>query len=262
MTLPVRKFTHLGRIVSFAYPTHRVLIGLCALAGIAGWLVAGAGAGATAATVFLAWALSREIDPDRPGLSLVAAAGAGGLVVATGATSLAGLGMAMLAARIVARSTGASPLLTDIGAVGVAAGIVSRTPLGWSTGLGVAAAIALDTMLERPAPRPHAWLALAVGVAVTLAAVLSGALPQAWTPPEAVTLAAVAAVVALAVTAGRRPPMSEDDRGDPLVAERVVVARWTAVASVALGALAGGAPAAAAWPALVALLVSLSPTRR
>lgn len=206
-------------------------------------------------TVFLCWAIVRELDPDHPVAAVLAGAAAGMATVATSASPIAALAGLMVASRVLTRSTGLRPLLTDIVAVGAFAGIFARTPAAWAVGLGVAAAVALDSNLPEPAPDRRIWLAGAVGVAVTLTAVMSGALAAAWQLPDLTTLVLMAAGTGLIMTAPAQTLQSKTDfRAIPVDPTRLLTARRLAAGALVLGTLVGGlAHAQASWPAWIAL---------
>lgn len=254
----MRRFTHLTRTLSLVYPTHRALLGLVVVGAVGGWVnpVASPPAEAMfrgAATVALAWLLVRELEPDRAGMALWGAAAAGAAAVLTGASDLAALAVLMLGSRILMRSTGLVPFLTDVVAVGLIAGVFARTPLAWAAGLAAAFAVALDTNHDHPSPPRYTWLVLAIGVAVTVSAVFSGALDLIWTWPGWFTGVVAAAGIGLLPTAPRQPS-SRNDVGDPFDPVRVRTSRLLAVLAVGLGTLAGGgAYAEATWPAWIAL---------
>ncbi|MFP3914202.1 MAG: hypothetical protein ACLFWM_04955, partial [Actinomycetota bacterium] len=201
-----------------------------------------------AATVAVTWMLVRELSPDGAGTALVTAAAAGAVAVLVGEADVAALASLMLASRILVRSTGLVPLLTDVVAVGVFGGVFARTPLAWAAGLAVAAAIALDTDQPDPAPARHVWLALAVGVAVTITAVFSHALELLWRPPGLVTVVLALAGMALLLIAPRAPS-SPDDAGGPCHPGRVRAARLLAAGAALLGTLVGGGlHGSQSWP--------------
>lgn len=210
----------------------------------------------TAGTVFLAWALTRELDPDQPVTAVVAAVGAGTAVVITGQTSLIALASLTVATRILTRSTGSWPLMSDLAVVGVLAGVLARTPLAWAAGMALAAAIAVDTTMTRPAPARHIWLALATGVAVTVTAVVSDALTTGWQAPGTATIIIASAAAVLGVVAPLGPITSVGDhRNLPLEHSRVLASRRLAVGALVMGTLTGGGQASeASWPGWAALV--------
>ena len=254
--------THLGRPIDITSASNRWVVGLTVAGAVAGLALPGDRSPVrsmieTALTVFLTWALVRELAPDQPTHASVAAVLSGAISVWSADTSLIALGGLMLAARILVRTTGLWPRLTDILAVGVMVGVFARTPLAWATGLAVAAAIALDTGLSKPAPSSHTWLAAAVGVAVTLSAVLSDALPRTWASPPLLAIAAMAAVAVAIWLAPVLPLVSTVDYGsERLEPNRLLVARRLITATLAVGVAAGGTVAApSSYPAWVALAV-------
>src|SRR5690606_28173352 len=75
----VRRFTHLGRTVSLAHPTHRALLALMAVGAVGGWInpvdhSPAVGMFRAAASVALTWMLVRELSPDGPWIALGGAA--------------------------------------------------------------------------------------------------------------------------------------------------------------------------------------------
>lgn len=209
----------------------------------------------SALTVFLVWALVRELAPDHPASALWIGSLAGGVSIFTGATAPAALAGLMVAGRIVVRTTGASPLLTDIVAVGAFVGVFARTPMAWAAGLAVAAAVAVDTNLPVPAPARHVWLAAAVAVAVTVTAVFSDALGESWRMPGWITVLLAAATLAATFLVPVEWPQTADDRGKQLFVERVRAARnLVAFALLLATAVGGAAHAETTWPAWLALL--------
>ena len=217
---------------------------------------------ASGGTVILVWALTRELDPDRPVAAGIAGALSGAAVVVTGETSLIALTGLLVATRILTRSTGAWPSLTDLAVVGVAVGIFARTPVAWAAGMALAVAVALDTAMVHPAPAHHMWLGLATGVAVTVTAVVSDALNTGWVAPGPASLAIVLVGLVLGWTApvGRIHAVG-DHRNLPLDESRVVAARRLTVAALAVATLTGGTSAWPGWAA-VAGVAALAPWRQ
>lgn len=208
----------------------------------------------TALTVFLVWALARELDPDRPATASIAAVLGGAAALWTGDTSIVGLTGVMLASRILVRTTGAAPLLTDVLWVGVFVGALARDAYAWAAGLAAAAALALDTSLPHPAPGRRLWLAGAIGLSVTLTAVLSGAMPDSWQPPSAAVLAVAVIATVAVLTARSLPLVSTDDRRRPLDPARLRSGRLLVASALMLATLAGGtALGAATVPAWMAV---------
>jgi hypothetical protein len=157
--MKLSKITSIGRPVDFNYPTNRaigilsavVLIGTTLLQLFAGkdlfeaWFW-GVGAGLT---VFLAWALCRELDPDHD-RSAFAAAGLAviGLFV-FGLANLGRLFWLLLAVRVVNRTTGLPATIADSLAVtGLGGWLVYNG--NWGFGVLTVVAFLLDSQLAPP----------------------------------------------------------------------------------------------------------------
>lgn len=258
--------THIGRPIDLSYLSNRLVVILSVVGAATGFFFAGdrnplRAAFDTAMTVFLVWALTREIHPENTHAATAAAVVGGGLSVWTGDTSLIALAGLMLSARVLVRTTGLWPRLSDILVIGIAVGVFARTPLAWATGMAVAVAFAFDTFLPQPAPATHLWLAGAVGTAVTLSAVISGALPDDWTAPAWPILAVMAAIGVAAWVAPVLPLTATADLSDHrLDPRRLQTARRIAIISLAVGVVAGGSPAAPlsypAWASLASVAAS------
>lgn len=147
--------THLGRPLDPRYPSNRTILVLGAVATAAGWfrwstdqlwdsLVA---AGLVGVLVVMAWAFTREIDPDRPTSATIA--GASTLVVAMVVEDIAVLPIVglMVAGRILIRSTGKPPTALDLIALIAGSFILGRTGAGWVAALVLAFATARDRTL-------------------------------------------------------------------------------------------------------------------
>ncbi len=211
-----------------------------------------------ALTVFLSWAMIRELDPDHPVSALVGAGVAAAVSIVAGSTSAVALAALMLTARIVVRSTGLRPLVSDIAVVGVFVGALARTPLVWAMGLALALAVAVDTGLPEPAPQRNVWLAGAIGLAVTLTAVISDALRVSWSLPGTTTVGLAVAGLALMVLAPADRVRSVcDHRPTALHPERLRTARLIAAGALTVGTVVGGAAhAAMSWPGWVGIIAA------
>lgn len=217
--------THLGRRLDLSLSSNRLIIGLTALAGIAGLLLwmTGDSPKAWLAPVhtFLMWALVRELDPDRHWTALIAAGVAGGWVLAgleiIGALALGGF---LLAGRLVLNPVGLRPLNTDLVAMAIAAGVVSFTAVGWVAGSGIAVAIYID---ERLSDRPRrAALLAAIGAALGASAVatISEALPETLPSIRPLLVVVMGLLALLAVIRDPLPVLSTVDSSDLRSMER------------------------------------------
>jgi hypothetical protein len=258
----VYRYTHLARTFSLSRSSHAWVAGISLAAAGAGLAFPAGRAPMRAvfeagAATFLTWSLARELDPDRPFTGVVSAVAGAAAVVVTGEASLAGLAGLLIGSRILVRSTGLIPKLTDIGVVGVFVGVVARDPITWAAGLVVAGAVAGDAFLPDPAPPRQVWLGLSIGVAVTLGVVISEALPRSWEAPDLVGATVAVAGIAVGATARSTPLSSTADRGHaPLLPVRLRAARWSVVGAAALATVVGGdAHARALWPVWLTLVV-------
>lgn len=246
----MRSFTHIGRAVDVGERSNRLMVWLSL--GFAGGALLRLGdatprsAIPVALTVFLTWALTRELDPDRPSAALVAAAIGGSIVIVTGDTAVAALGLAMVATRIVVRTTGLPPKLSDVVVVGVVAIVAVSSPFTWAAATAVAVAIGIDVYLSDPAPSNHVWMAVAIGVGIAAVAVVRDVFPDPWSPPPPPTWVA-GAVVGLILLLAPTAPSSTlcDFTRAPIDPERLRWGRGLAVGVLIAAILGSGTPAGA-----------------
>ena len=264
--------TSIGRPLDLRYPSNRFVVAAALLAGAAwaGWeLAARGGVGAAAArgavagaAVFLAWALGRELDPDRAWTAGVAAVVTAGLV-GVWRPSLLVLFSALLAVRVSARSTGRAPGPIDLAVVVGLAWWVSVSGPGLPFGLALAAALAADRFLPGPAPVATVLAGGAAAAGAMAAAVAWGTLSPGWPEwPEAWLIAP--AILGLIVPLRPREVDAVGDRtGLPLEARRVRFGRWLVAAAGWLAVIgSGGAGLAAAAPVWAALTAAGLPSRK
>ena len=227
----------LGRPIDPSCPSNRYAVAITFVAGAAGSVVAFAtGSGVSdslgwgvvsGGAAFLAWAIGREVDPDRPSTAAFAAPMAA-VAVAAGRPSLWSAAAALLAARVVVRSTGVAPRPVDLVMVVAVAGAAAATSVaGLPVGLLAAAALVLDRLLPRPAsPR-----AVVGGLAAAAGSVAAGAVWAGLAPDPAsfsaleIAVAALAGLGCLAVAAPARPRSVGDYTAEPLLGVRLRAAR-------------------------------------
>jgi hypothetical protein len=209
-------------------------------------------------TVFLAWAIAREVDPDEARTANLAAvlAVAGRLLVGPG--NLAALFMLLLATRITLRSTGMMPTLLDAFVfLPTAAFFAGRTVTGWLAALTLAYALARDHRLPDPAGSASLVAGFLVSATASGGLILSGAFGAGWAVPEPLPLALTAAGITAGLFLPGYVPMSKADyTGDMLDFFRLRSTRWILLGAATLNALvAGGATMtglSAVWVVLVA----------
>jgi hypothetical protein len=209
-------------------------------------------------TIFLAWAIAREIDPDDAHTANLAAvlAVAGRLV--TGPGALPALIMVLLAARIAGRSTGLPPTLLD-GFVFLPAAsfYAGRTITGWVTALVLAFALARDRRLPDPAGARTLVAAFLVSAAASGSVILSGSFASGWQVPEPFSLALMAAGALAGLTLpGYLPTSRTDYTGGILDYFRLRSARRIILGGALLTAVLAGAPGVAGLSAVWVVLVA------
>jgi hypothetical protein len=254
--------THLGRPVDLGYPTNRAIavvtaacaVGLTALAAVRGEVFGDAARiGAWGAlSVFLAWALAREVDPlgERPAF-IGAALALGWVVWRPHDIDLAGLFWALMTLRLVAATTGRPATVLDTVTL---LGLTAWVAFGGFAFVAPVAAVAfgLDGWLgPRPVRRHRAAAVVALGI--TIAALwrdggVQAEWPGGWTAWA--VLAAVVLFVARVMPADPRR-VGDDAHGTPLDPRRVRAAQGLAIAVVVQ------AWAADALPAFIPLAAAL-----
>lgn len=262
------RLTGLGRELDFTLPEHRWLAVLVLSAatgaailtrtGGAAWLQAGLEALAAGAAVFFTWALARELDPDSPRSALLAAAVAGPATLVFEPASILLSGWALIALRLVARTTGvpARPLDT-VGLLGISLWLaLARGP--WIMALG-ALALGLDGWLE-PEKRSHKLGALVAALLALGLALASGWTPAAQRPARPLFMVGLLGLAALffVLPAGRGAVQSSADyTGEPLRTRRVRAGQLLAVGAVTAAALADGSAGLQSAGALLSALTGI-----
>jgi len=211
------------------------------------------GAGVT----FLAWAIGRELDPDRPWTAGVAAVLAAGMIGA-GVPSLLVSGAVLLAARVTARTTGLAPRITDLGAVAGFAFLAGVSDAGLAVGVILGLVLVADRFLPGGALFSSVPMGILSVVVVLAATALWGTLVPAPGLPHGPEWAMVPAAVAGLAGLGRprRVAAVGDFSGKALSVGRARLGRVVAVVAAALTFIwlggAGLTSAAVVWAALAA----------
>lgn len=249
----MRSVTALGRPIDPRVASNRYAVIAAALAAVAAGAVAAIGGGDPLGwavrgglAAFLAWAVGRELDPDRPRAAALAAP-LGLAALAAGKPSLFAVAAVLLAVRIGVRTTGLWPSRVDLVAMAALAALAGWQLHGVWAGIGLAGMLALDTRLPRPAPPRSLAGGAAAAVAALAAAAVGDGFAGGWALPD-VAESLVLGGGALAVLALRsHPPESTGDyTGVTLDAVRLRAGRLVAVAVLAATALAGGGAGVAA----------------
>lgn len=252
------KLTHvtgLGRHLDPNLPSNRIaLLGAVAAGVVHGALELFTGGGvvivgsvAAGALVFLAWAISREIDPDHPSSATLAMILAAPFAVIGDGSALA-LAALLIALRMVAGTTGVALKPADVGVVLAAAMATAFVAGGWVVVPLLATGVAL-AMADRGVPT--AMLVTAAGLSTAL---IAGTLILSGDEVSATICLAVAVIAQV----GRRPePVTStvDAGGRIMDTGRIGLAETLAAVAAGLLAIAvpgvsgfvAAAPVAATW---------------
>ena len=257
--------THLGRTVDPRLASNRFAL----LAPIgAGLILFGLDTGdlrravAGALATFAAWAIARELDPDRTVSATIAAVLAPVSTAFLGAPAPAALFVAMIMLRIVTRTTGLPLKTTDLAVVTVGAAFVADTPWGWAAGILLAFAIVRDAALPGTPPSiAGVWgglLAVGVTARVALAEGLS-----TWKVPDSVELVVLGLGLAGAVVTLRPIPYLSltDWTRAHLEPQRMQEAARFGILAGVLAAVASGSPGIVATAPLLLAYAAIAGVR-
>lgn len=244
----------ISRLIDVRHPSNLFVVVAAVAAGAAAvaWRYFGPGDDIlrwgilSGGAVFLAWAIAREIDPDRPIGASVGALLALPLL-AYGAPSLAAAAGVLLATRIAARTTGRSPTGVDaVVLIGLGA-YLGRSPETWPAALIVVAALVVDRHLH-DGPRSSSWMAGGVLLA-SIGAALVAAPDVVWErlSRSGGMLLALSLIAGAWLLGRTRTPVSVCDvYGRPLHAPRLLSARVLGLVGLTVPAIALGAQGLAA----------------
>lgn len=229
---PAYRFSGIVRPVDPAYPTNKavlVLVPLALVLGVVSSLVGEGGLGEAmqaglnlALTVFLAWAVTRELSPDDNPAAFIAVGLALAVWPRVGAQSLMIPAAVMLAVRLLNRSTGKPAELGDcvIATIGFAA---IAWWVSWTVGVVGVLALGLDALL--PCPGEQQQRRRHLGAASVLALVIGArivvGIPQLQLPAHLPVFATIAGLCAVAAGFYPRPRSVGDVDAVPLSRARV-----------------------------------------
>jgi len=257
----------IGRTIDPGHPSNLFALGASVLSGAA-WMIwklasegdwgAAASRGlAAAVATFLAWAIARELDPDRPWTAGVAAVATAGFIGA-GLPSLLVAGGMLMAVRVTARTTGLTPLLTDLIALAAFSVVLGVSDAGLGAGVVLGSALVADRFLPGSALAASVPIGAIGAAGAVVAAATWGRLgPTAGLPswPEWV-IVPVAVLGLAALGRPRRVDATADYRRVTLSATRVRSGRVVAVAGAGFMVLWLGGPGlvsgSVVWAALAA----------
>lgn len=260
----VTDFTHLGRALDFRLGSNRFAFLAPLGAGLVAYVLDTRDlrrAAAAALATFAAWAIARELDPDRPRSASVAALLAVPATVLFGVPAPAALFVALVTTRILARSTGLAPKTTDLAVVTLGSIAVADTPWGWAAGIVLAFAVVRDATLPGAPPVNAGLWGLVLAVGVTGRVALAQGIGSWLVPDPASVFLLVVGAAAAVVVLEPLPILSLTDRTkQPLEPQRVREASIAGVVVFLLTAAAAGdagvvavAPLLLTYPAIAAV---------
>jgi hypothetical protein len=241
----VQRWSAIGRLLDPKYPTNQAIIlvsGLTFIAGSAYRLIANDGLfpslgwGFSASlSVFLAWALTRELDPDHEYAAFVSATFALIASVFLGRAELLTIFWILLASRIVNRTTGLAPTWLDsLGLVALGFWLSLQSP--WWGGI-TAVTFSLDALLPRGKNQQFFFAALAAA-----GSLVSIGLSVPLAPEETGTLFVGGLALGMAfmfvpiIWSSRNTKASSDQPGIPLIARRIQTAQILALSTACIAA--------------------------
>jgi hypothetical protein len=266
--MKLRDISALGRPIDPAYPTNRAILALSAVVMVVGalvqffgggeWLESAAWGAGAGLTVFLAWALGRELDPDHELSAFVGAALVlPGLLFFDLPSFLVVLWL-LMALRTVNR-TGGQPakLLDTLAVLGLGGWLAWQG--NWVAGLMTAAVFLLDGLL--PAPQRMHLLASGLALASLAMILIVGegrAMGGGATWPVLVSSVAAGFLFLLVIAGSREVRAVGDATGDRLIARRVQAAQALALITGLLLVVWEGVPGMVALLPLWAAMVGVS----
>lgn len=261
----IHKLTTVGRPIDLSYRSNRaiavgsllVMLGAVILQRAAGstWTHSVLWSAQAALSVFLAWALCRELDPDHDGSALLAAGLCLGGLILWGLPRLTVIFWLNVVVRAVNRTTGVpAGFLDSMGMLGLGIWLSLQANLGY--GFITSVAFFLDSQLPDRAPGQLVFALLSIAATVAATIVGEGVL---WdgTPHLGGTLIALTVSILLlpAVRDARSLKAVGDRTGKRLEPHRVQAAQLIALITGVGTAFLGGIPALGAlvplWTAVL-----------
>jgi hypothetical protein len=250
---PIYKLTSIGRPVEPRYPTNKAVIFLLPLAAILAvlfsYFVSGSHAVAEVArfallamlTAFAGWALARELAPDDNPAAFISMAVVFLVYLLTSGGSILLLFLALALTRILNRSTGLNPRISDSVVVTLLAGWTAYTLETPYIMIIAAAAFLLDTLLPGAEKRQWPFVLVSTAIAAYVATIHGYAFTLPAIPSDPVDLMAPLVLLAfiLSVFSVKAVNSPGDIDGKPLSAVRVksgmLIVLLLAVAVIASG---------------------------
>jgi hypothetical protein len=256
----IKKTSSLTRSLDMDYPDNRLIVLLCAVVFIASavfrivsgdHLVQGIIWGGRAAlSIFFAWALAKEIDPDNPGSAITASAvGIPGLFFFNSSSLLVALFILFLL-RMVNRTVGVPLTLPDSILI-MLIGIYLVYTGKWMYGIVMSIAFIMDATLKEPVRRhfPYAVISMAAG----LFSVYDNGIEIKFIPGHIFALLLLALFFISRILLAGQSNYLSDRSGQRLSSQRVIAACIVALAAGLLAIPEGSTAIIAAFPLWAAM---------
>ncbi len=245
---PIYQITSIGRPVEPQYPTNKAVIILLPVAGIVAALFAYLVSSEHSITALLgtvmysmlvtfgAWALARELAPDDNPAAFICMVLAFLVYLLSPGSSILLLFVALALSRILNRSTGLAPRMSDSLVVTLLAGWAAYSLDSPLIAAVAALVFILDTMLAGPEKRqwPFAIFSLVIVVILTIQHGLILELPALPAAADDLLTPLVLLVFILSVVSMKTVESAGDIDGKPLLLNRV---RWGMIAVLLLAAI-------------------------
>jgi len=270
MSLPSRTpvWSGIGRPLDFRHRSNRFVVIAAGLAGL-GTLAWGWSVGRdevvllsfrVAVSVFLAWAIGRELDPDDTNPAAVATVVVLPLV-ALGPPSLSSSAAALIAVRIVVRTTGRSLQWIDGVVLIAAAAYLGTQSQTWPALAAVILAVGIDRFVTPPGPARTLWFSAVMAMAALVGAMAFSTPPASTQPsrPEWIVIGVTLAAALLALVTTRPPRSRGDSRDESLSQPRLRFGRMLVLLLV-MAAIFGGGLAISGlsplWAAIIGVAIA------
>lgn len=268
----LEKISSLGRPLDIAYKTNALIAGLslimlivitlyAALAGVVeSWPAALATGVVAAVSVFLCWALARELDPDHEyaafwGCAVIIAYM---LYASRFSTNLVAALFLLLQTRALTRTTGPSPKLFDSAVIFLIAVWLSFS-YSWIMGVIAALFFWLDQLPPYSCKRHKYLAAAAIAVGAGAFLITPALLQVQFTAAETILMTTVIVTFVVVIFTTRSPRSTADLTGETLNLKRIRRAQLFAVSSLALTGIWMGAGGfydlAPLWTAMVGIFI-------
>lgn len=257
--------THVGRTLDPRNPTVQFALVVAGAGAVLVWLLDTDDLGRAVATglaTFAAWAIARELDPDRPRAAGAAAVLTPLVVLLVGTPAPAALFVTLFTTRVLVRTTGLPPKSTDLAVIAIGATAFAHTAWGWAAGILLAFAIVRDVALPGEPPLNAGLWGAALAVGVTARVALADQLGVWEMPSAAAWLTLVLGLVGAAVVVRPVPVLALGDfTNRPLEPGRLREGALFGILTAALSALVAGHPGIVALAPLLAVYAAVAAVR-